>query len=88
MRHDLHDAGDYSGCPEPLPGRSVEEHPLDDSTCNGDACHQPQHAERVSGEREQWTDDSVTDLRCSLSPITGRRSARVVWISVRLAGAG
>jgi hypothetical protein len=58
------------------------------SMSNGDACHQPQHAERVSGEREQWTDDSVMDLRCTLPHVTGRRGACVVRICVRLAGVG
>jgi hypothetical protein len=42
----------------------------------------------VSSEREQSTDDSVTDLRYTMSHNTGRRSARVVWICARLAGAG
>jgi hypothetical protein len=88
MRHDLHDACDHSGCSEPLLRGSVEEHPLDDSTCDGDGCHRPQDNERMTGEREQSTNDSVADLRCSLSHITGRWSACVVWISSSLACAG
>ena len=44
--------------------------------------------ERMSGEREHSTDDSVTDLRCTMSHVAGRWCARVVWICARLACTG